>query len=211
MLENRFFLYRPWIPVCKSIEAGVIGGMNLKEPVLDIGCGNGLFGEYCFNKKIDVGLDYDKNAVREAKTRNIYDKLEVADARNLPFADESFNTIISVCAVEHIPELDKVLESAWRVLKKDGEFIFTVPSVQFGSYLAASRFLAALGLKKKAVSYGDEKNRRSGHLHVYETEKWKELLEDKKFKADKIEHIFPPEAVFLWSFMHSFLVYRTCL
>ena len=98
-----------------------------------------------------------------------------------------------------------MLESAWRVLKKDGEFIFTVPSVQFGSYLAASRFLAALGLKKKAVSYGDEKNRRSGHLHVYETEKWKELLEDKKFKADKIEHIFPPEAVFLWSFMHSFL------
>lgn len=203
MLEHRFYLYRPWIPICKSIEAEVIRRFDFTGPVLDIGCGNGLFGSLSFKEKIDVGLDYDKNAVEEARKRSIYKEVILGDARALPFEKSTFNTIVSVCALEHIPELDKVLSSVRNVLRESGSFVFTVPSEEFGDYLFGSTLLKALGQKVRAKKYGDEKNRKSGHLHVYSPKKWKEILKEKGLEVDSINHIFPKEAVFLWSFFHS--------
>lgn len=203
MLEDRFYLYRPWIPICKSIEAETIRNMELAHPVLDIGCGNGLFASYCFRDKIDVGLDCDEKAIEGARKRSVYKTLEVGDACDLPFADESFNTVISVCAVEHIPRLDKVLINAYRVLKKGGKFIFTVPSEQFGAQLFGSWLLRSIGLQKKALLYGAKKNKRSGHIHIYPPLSWKKMLEEKGFSAESVDYIFPGTAVTLWSFLHS--------
>lgn len=203
MLEDRFYLYRPWMPIAKSIEAEVIGGLELPGPVLDIGCGNGLFGKYCYKKKIDVGLDCDELALREAERKGVYKTLEAGDAEKLQFSDGSFGTVVSVCAIEHIPGLDKVLQNVRRVLKKGGRFIFTVPSRQFGYHLFKSRLLQAIGLGKKAALYAEEKNERSGHIHIYEPKKWEKLLREKSFAVDSIDYIFPKEAVLLWSFFHS--------
>jgi len=204
MLDNRFYLYRPWIPICKAIEAGIVKGLELEPPVLDIGCGNGLFGTYCFREKIDCGLDYDENAVKEARERGTYKKVEAADARELPFKDNSFKTVISVCALEHIPELNKVLDGISRVLVKGGRLVFTVPSEEFGDFLFGSRLLRIFGLRKIAKRYGDNKNSKSDHFHIYPPLEWRDILEKKGFSIESIDHIFPKEAVFLWSFFHSF-------
>lgn len=203
MLEERFYLYRPWIPICKSIEAKVIGNLELSPPVLDIGCGNGLFATYCFRNKIDVGLDYDVRAIKEARERGAYERLELADASSLPFKDNAFQTVLSVCVIEHIPDLDKVLSGVYRVLKRNGKFIFTVPSENFANLLFTSRLLRILGLKGLARRYGDEKNRRSTHLHIYAPSRWKEILKDRGFDIESIDYIFPGEAVLLWSFFHT--------
>lgn len=216
MLKDRFYLYRPWIPVCKSIEAGAIRNLGLRAPVLDIGCGNGLFARYCFNDKVDVGLDYDKNAARGACERGVYKKVEIGDARALPFKDETFETVVSVCAVEHMPELDKVLSSVRRVLKKGGNFVFTVPSAEFKEYLFGRAVLRSLGLRRLAERYADNKNRKSGHIHVYGLAEWERILKEAGFDVESIGYLFPKEAVFLWSFLHSlpfkiiFLPFRLC-
>ncbi len=203
MLENRYYLYRPWIPICKSIEAKIVRDLELAQPILDIGCGNGLFATYSFGRKIDTGLDYDENAVREAERTGIYKEVVLADARNLHFKEASFNTVISICALEHISQPDKVFSGIYRVLKEGGRLIFTVPSESFGEYLFGSRVLSFLGLKKLAKRYGDKKNDKSGHLLVYAPSKWKANLEGMGFKVESIDYIFPKEAVLLWSFFHS--------
>lgn len=203
MLEDRFYLYRPWIPICKSIEAEAVKELNLVAPVLDIGCGNGLFATYCYKERIDVGLDYDKGAVKSAEEKQVYKRVETADARKLPFKDNEFQTIISVCAIEHIPELDKVLSEARRILMPGGKFYFTVPSEMFGESLFGSKMLSFFGLKGLARRYGDKKNRKSGHFHVYSGSKWQELLKKEGFGKVIVKHIFPKEAVLLWSFFHS--------
>jgi len=203
MLKERHYLYRPWIPICKSVEAEVISKLHLRGPILDIGCGNGLFGKYCFKKKIDVGLDCDVKAIEEASRTDIYKTLKSGDACKLPFTNESFSTILSVCVIEHIPDLEKVLTESYRTLEKGGKFIFTVPSENFAKYLFGSRLLSCVGLGKIAKLYGDKKNQRSGHLHVYSQSKWTDLLEEKNFEIDSINHVFPKEAVLLWSFFHS--------
>lgn len=203
MLDERFYLYRPWIPVCKSIEAEAIRSLKLVPPVLDIGCGDGLFAGYCFKEKPDAGLDYDKNAVEAARKKNIYREVKLGDAREIPFKDGIFNTVVSICAIEHIPELDKVLSNIRRVLKDGGALIFTVPSEEFAEFLFCARMLRLFGLNKAARRYGERKNRTSGHLHIYVPSKWKEILHAHGFEAESINYIFPKEAVFLWSFLHS--------
>lgn len=203
MLEDRFYLYRPWIPVCKSIEAEALRSLDLIPPILDIGCGDGRFAAYCFNGKIDAGLDYDKNAVEEAKKKGIYREVKLGDAREIPFADNSFSTVVSVCAIEHIPELYKVLSNIHRVLKTGGVFIFTVPSEKFAGFLFTAEILGLFGLKKAARRYGERKNRSSGHFHVYAPSKWDQILRAHGFEARSINYIFPEEAVFLWSLLHS--------
>lgn len=205
MLENRYYLYRPWIPVCKSIEAKIVNDLELTPPILDIGCGNGLFATHSFSQKIDTGLDYDTNAVKAAERTGIYKEVILADARSLPFKDESFNTVISICALEHISQADKVFSGIYRVLKKGGRLIFTVPSENFGSYLFGSRVLSLLGLKGLAKRYGDKKNDKSGHLLVYPPSQWKKSLEETGFRAGSIDYIFPKDAVLLWSFFHSII------
>ena len=135
----------------------VIGSLELAPPVLDIGCGNGLFAAYCYKKRIDIGLDYDENALKEAAQRGVYDKLELQDARSLNFDDNTFQTVVSVCAIEHISQLGRVLSGVNRILKKDGEFIFTVPSEDFANFLFGPTLLRSLGLKSLAKEYGERR------------------------------------------------------
>lgn len=205
MLREKFYLYRPWIPICKSIEAEAISNLALTPPALDIGCGNGLFAAYCFNEKIDVGLDYDTKAIDSARERGVYKRVKAGDACSIPFQDDIFRTVISICTIEHIPDLDGALSSVYRVLKRDGKFIFTVPSEKFGDFLFISTLMRALGLKGLAKRYGNKKNNSSGHLHLYTSSKWNEILKAKGFDVESIGYIFPKEAVFLWSFLHSTL------
>jgi len=49
------------------------------------------------------------------------------DAQNLPFKDESFESINAIHALEHIPNIVKAMNECWRVLKKNSEFNIAVP------------------------------------------------------------------------------------
>jgi ubiquinone/menaquinone biosynthesis C-methylase UbiE len=67
--------------------------------ILDVGCGYGRDSIYFYNEEFNVvGIDYSENAI--ATGRKLLEKinadesrirLEVCDANNLPFEDESFD------------------------------------------------------------------------------------------------------------------------
>jgi SAM-dependent methyltransferase len=49
------------------------------------------------------------------------------DAQSLPFADESFDTVLLLDVLEHLPEPERALLEARRVLKTNGNIITQVP------------------------------------------------------------------------------------
>jgi len=51
----------------------------------------------------------------------------------IPFADDSFDLIISTEVMEHVSDLDHFLREAWRVLKAGGIFAWTTPCANAGS------------------------------------------------------------------------------
>jgi SAM-dependent methyltransferase len=98
--------------------------VGLLEPgrVLDLGCGVGhsidLLGE-----RESVGVDRDAESLAGQPRETV-----VADMRSLPFADDSFPSIICSHALEHVPDPERVLAEAARVLAPDGVAVFTTPN-----------------------------------------------------------------------------------
>lgn len=58
----------------------------------------------------------------------------VADCRNLPFADNTFDIVYSLGVVEHFPETKIAIYEHCRVLKPGGYFFLTTPHLSLGTF-----------------------------------------------------------------------------
>ncbi|MBI2017790.1 class I SAM-dependent methyltransferase [Candidatus Daviesbacteria bacterium] len=123
------------LAIWRSLEAQAISTVKLKRPVLDIGCGFGEFGGVFFDSFIEVGVDISKSDIALAAQQKKYKKLTLADARNLPFKENSFNTVISISSLEHIKGVEEVFKESYRVLKPGGTLIFTVHTLELNRLL----------------------------------------------------------------------------
>lgn len=52
----------------------------------------------------------------QAKQIDVYNELEICDVRKLPYMDNSFCSVISNCALEHVKEVRSALTEVARVL-----------------------------------------------------------------------------------------------
>jgi ubiquinone/menaquinone biosynthesis C-methylase UbiE len=97
---------------------------NYKGKVLDIGCGNSPFKFLLDKSKAGyTGID-----IENATKFDYYNPNKVIfDGENIPFADESFDNIISTEVLEHIENPEKIISEMHRVLKQGGEAIITIP------------------------------------------------------------------------------------
>lgn len=108
-----------------------------EEAILDIGCGVGLqtmlIGKRC--KKV-IGIDISGKAIAAAKSISHYANKRINSEfyciriENAGFENESFDKIFSFCVLEHISNYVEVLREAHRILKKDGQMIFSVDAME---------------------------------------------------------------------------------
>lgn len=88
--------------------------------VLDVGCGTGRnFPLYAPGTTV-VGVDPSFDVVRAARRRANGALLVVASAEALPFADGSFDTVVSSLVFCSVPDPDAGLAEVRRVLAPDG-------------------------------------------------------------------------------------------
>ena len=101
--------------------------------VLDIGCGDGKNIETILQTTSHVsGVDNDLIAIEDAKKRlKNYPDVELfcADALNLPFKDEAFDTVTFFEIIGNLGDNKfSALKEAYRVLKSDGFIILSTYS-----------------------------------------------------------------------------------
>ena len=145
----------PWAKVfvrrCKYAKQ-----FSQKKRVLDLCCGTGWTANELANvAKVVKAVDYSKVSIEKAKKEFQNENLffEQMNALNLNYPDSSFDTVVSMEAIEHFTENDgKVfLSEVYRVLKKGGYFVGSTPQVETKNPL---KILAM----KKIDPY---------HLHLY--------------------------------------------
>jgi ubiquinone/menaquinone biosynthesis C-methylase UbiE len=107
------------------------------EPVLDLGCGDSLFGQMAGFPTKGYGVDYDKASLAAARQLGSTLELVQADAGQLPLPDQCISVCLSNSVLEHLPDLGKCLKEVRRVLKPGGLFIF---SMTLGSFTGQLMF-----------------------------------------------------------------------
>lgn len=100
--------------------------------ILDVGCGIGGSTLYLAEKFDAIATGITLSPVQAARAneraKNAFLEgnvsFQVADALNLPFADNSFDLVWSLESGEHMADKTRFLEECYRVLKPGGVFIF---------------------------------------------------------------------------------------
>lgn len=109
------------------------------KSVLEIGVGDGFFIVAC-NRNMNTTAGIDISQLVVDRLRNIVEneklniRVSVGDARQLEFADGSFDFVVSKDLIEHIPaaDLQLHLSEVWRVLKPNGCYLVWTPSSLLG-------------------------------------------------------------------------------
>lgn len=110
-------------------EAIKIVSLNEKSTILDIGSAWGYLLKSILDRYPSckcTGIDSSQRLIMNTKIENC--NLGRADARNLPFHDESFEVVFILDVLEHIEEKDIVINEIHRVLKKNGIVILSGPT-----------------------------------------------------------------------------------
>lgn len=124
---RRWPVHPQWLLTVRSHEESDLERSlaQLRGRVLDIGCAGKHLATLLPTECGYVGIDYPDTAVRLYRTRpDIF-----ADARSLPFASESFQSVILKDVLEHVCGSDAALSEIGRVLSDEGRLIVWMPFV----------------------------------------------------------------------------------
>ena len=100
---------------------------NNDKSLLDLGCGAGEFLRAA--KKFfrdELGVDINPDAVRICKKKNI--PVVLADATNTKLKANSFDVVRAMNLIEHLPDVEKLILEARRLLKKNGYLVLHAPT-----------------------------------------------------------------------------------
>jgi arsenite methyltransferase len=150
----------------------ILDGLKLRgdERVLDMGCGRGAVTTAVARRLVTgrvIGIDLwstrdQSGNAREATLQNaalegVRDRIDVetGDMRALPFADETFDLVVSSLAIHnirsHIDRAQAVAE-AWRVLKPGGR-VAIADIRATAAYANALRQFGATGLARRGLGW----------------------------------------------------------
>jgi ubiquinone/menaquinone biosynthesis C-methylase UbiE len=117
--------------------------------VLDIGCSGGLFSTLAMGKGSRViGMDVDLSSLKAAKLSAPMADFALGSGEALPYRDETYDAVVMLDVLEHVPSERKTLDEVDRVLRPDGKLIISVPNKgRFGFLDAQNSVLFAAGRK----------------------------------------------------------------
>jgi len=120
--------------------------------VLEIGLGSGFtVSRFAKGAKVCVGLDISGNTLWLNQARNkhfdIRSHLVQASATHIPISDNTFDSVISIGCLHHIPDIESGVAEIHRVLKPGGIFkgmIYNRNSYRFRVYVPLARRLSRI-------------------------------------------------------------------
>ena len=139
-----------WKSSGDQLEAMVRARITTASRVLDLGCGRGGVVELIWRDvRFAAGIDPDAASLVDHRAAGMPVLRGVGE--HLPFADETFDLIVSVWVLEHLSAPLDVLREVRRVLRPNGHFLFVTPNVR-NPLVVANRIGRALpSLQRRLV------------------------------------------------------------
>jgi ubiquinone/menaquinone biosynthesis C-methylase UbiE len=163
MIRSRDDIYQPGFPASPGEHYRAFIRFARKHAsgsILDFGCGYGAYGGAMLREGYKcVGCDINMQYLRKAAATG----LPVVNVdSNLPFPDRSFDSVLMLEVLEHVPDINSALTEAFRIARKN--VLITVPN---------SEHLKVM--QSNDVTYAHMLS--SDHVHFFDPISLKQLLE----------------------------------
>ena len=162
MLRTRDDVYQPGLPAPPGAHYRALvrfAAQHAGETILDLGCGYGAYSlALAAAGRRLIGCDINPKYVAGASASGV--PAIVVDSA-LPFADRSFDTVVLLEVIEHVPQIDAILREAFRVARRN--VLITVPNAESLERLA-----------ENDVTYAHMLS--SDHVHFFDPPSLRELL-----------------------------------
>ncbi len=178
--ERHYDFWAPWYDrfwrrYSRRTTAALLDWVRV-EPgftVLDVGCGTGVLAEQLLARQSDiriVGVDVSERMLERARARLAGSRAELVQARaaDLPFADSTFDVVVSASAFHFFPDASASCNEMRRVLKDDGRLLMT----------DWSREPALMRIRDAVLRRLD-----SAHVRVYSSGEARAMLENAGFRV----------------------------
>jgi cytochrome P450/ubiquinone/menaquinone biosynthesis C-methylase UbiE len=131
-------------------------GRVLKTDLWDEAVGEGLVGALASRSRETLGIDVSDEVVTAARARHPALATERADVRNLPFADASFDAVVSNSTLDHFDSSTDILAGLGelqRVLRPGGTLLITLDNPA-NPLVALSKALPRTALNRVWLRHG---------------------------------------------------------
>lgn len=155
--------------------------------MLEVGCGAGRFLRTIGRRRPGWELHgCDLSAVSLRAGRSFPEPVEyvLADAHNLPYRDASFDFVLMVDVLEHLPRPEQALAEAFRVLRPGGRFHLLVP--------CEGQPLTLYWLTDRLKVGADLKERHGGHIQRFTHADILRLLRGAGFRVRNVRYSMHP-------------------
>lgn len=190
---NDFAEYYKFAPAALALRECVrlraVRELDLPEPILDVGCGDGLFARLAYPGRATWGIDINPTEVQRAQASRSYQTLICGNICQVDLPTAFFGSAVANCSLEHVPDLHGALSNIRRSLKQDAPFALFVPTPNWAEHLALPETLRKLGLAGLARAYGDGLDKIFSHIHLYDQAGWTRILERAGFADMVFENV----------------------
>jgi len=188
-----FSRYFPMTPTALAIkECARLTALRkhaCEGPILDVGCGDGLFASIAFGGVEVWGIDIDAQEGRWASLSRAYTQVILGDITRAQLPKNFFATCVANCSLEHVPRIDLALRTIGDALRPGGKAYLFVPNRDWAKHMLSARMLRAVGAEGLSDKLCDAIDRVFHHHHLYDEAGWRKVAEDAGLEVVSIEPV----------------------
>lgn len=120
-----------WFVSRRRLALSLLKKHSIANPkILDVGCGTGALLQHLQNKSEAHGLDYFPVALEFSAQRGLKNLIH-GNAEAIPISTNTYDAIVSLDTLEHVPNDVAAAQEIFRILKPDGVFVMNVPAFKW--------------------------------------------------------------------------------
>jgi len=148
----------------ETLAAWLVPQLRNGDLVLDVAGGSGVYTSQLAQATgaTVVGLDISESMVRQRGDDPFLPLSVVGDMEALPFAPASFDAVIFIAALHHVPDALPALQEAWRVLRPGGRLFAREPCSLRAGKTSASPIEGQAQEFRVSAAYLADRARRAG-------------------------------------------------